>query len=517
MDRLKRLPVGIQSFEKLITTDCLYVDKTQQMYDLINRGSVYFLSRPRRFGKSLLLSTFKAIFEGKRDLFKGLAIDKTDFEWKKYPVILLTMPGLSQSDGTHELREKIRDDLRRVVEFHDIDIDMNRPIESIFKNIISQLTEDNKQVVVLVDEYDKPMLDVLVDSDRVQEVRQELHSFYGILKELDERIRFLFFTGVSRFSRTSIFSGLNQLQDISLSGQAHDICGYTDKEMDCYFKQYYDRIIHRDADQSTRELLRIWYDGYQFHQEGAHVYNPFSVLNALDLKEIRNYWFASGTPSFLISLLKEDKFDLISLNELMISDRQMSDIMIERPKFMTVLYQTGYLTLKGFDWASNMYELRVPNQEVRTSLFDCLLESYTDLDVYTNVRPLTISVRKALFAHDIRLVIDHLKTVFAKIPYDINIPLERYYQTILYTIILLSGCDIIVEEATNDGRIDAVLTTPTHRYIIECKMDKSAEEALDQIKEKQYAKKYADDKRHIVLMGINFDSKKRTIVDWIVE
>ncbi len=513
MASLKNLPIGIQTFEKIITNNYLYVDKTQYLYDLIQGGAVYFFARPRRFGKSLTISTLKAIFEGKRELFKGLAIDQLEYDWKPYPVLRLDM-GLASGSDKRSVADNLIEMLETLTQRYNIPVPPVQTPNNFLARIIAYLKNHYQQrVVVLVDEYDKPLLDVIENQERVVEARDELRMFYAVLKDFDEDIRFLFLTGVSQFAKMSIFSGLNQLKDISLIEQASSLCGYTDEEVDRYFSDYCHRMMLRGED-DTRGKLKIWYNGYKFHQQGPAMYNPFSVLSALDIQEFRNYWFSTGTPTFLINLLKKYHFNLHSLNALEVPKSEISELVIEDPQWSTIMYQTGYATICDYNPVTQTYSLRIPNKEIHFSFFDRLLKGYIGNKSYNLVRPLTIQIYRALVKNDWPLVIEHLKTIFAKIPYEVSIPLEAYYQTIFYTSLLLSGLQVVVEETTNDGRIDCVVTTPTHRYIIEMKLDKPLAETFEQIERKQYAAKYADDERDLVEIGVIFDSKKRIITDW---
>lgn len=518
MAELKKLPIGLQAFDKILKGDYLYIDKTQLILDLIQTQNASFIARPRRFGKSLLLSTMQAIFEGKRELFSGLAIDQFDYDWQHHPIIKLTMSNIKiQKDKS--LNKPIFEMLSDCAQFHGIEIEETSSPGRFLIRLVQRLNQKyNTRVVILIDEYDKPILDV-INQPEMTHVRDELHNFYVVLKDLDHYLRFLFLTGVSRFSRTSIFSGLNQLTDISNDPKYSTLCGYTDEEVDHYFVDHIQTMQEATDQHNIREKLRTWYDGYKFHATGPAMYNPFSLMSALQSHQWENYWFSSGTPTFLVSLLRENKFDLQSLDELVMSSRQMSEMAIEQLELIPVLYQTGYITIDTYSPRSQIYKLTLPNYEVRISLFECLIRDYMKQAGmrYSSIQIFIAELEQYLVNNDLNHVIEMVKTIYAKIPYTIHIDLERYYQTIFYMIFLLSGFDIIVEEATNDGRIDIVVTTPTHRYIIELKLNKNAQEALNQIKQKQYAAKYADDKRSIILIGINFDSEKRMIDDWLYE
>jgi hypothetical protein len=516
MAGLKKLPIGLQAFEDFGKENCIYVDKTDLIYSLVKDKGVYFLSRPRRFGKSLLLSTIKAIFEGKRELFKGLAIDQTDYSWQQHPVILLSMSTIS-TKNYHDISTLLQKMLKKKALEHAVTLTPSSPSQMLME-LVHCLHEKYKQsVVVLIDEYDKPILDTISQPEALDDVRQELHNFYVVLKDLDPHLRFLLLTGVSRFSRTSIFSGLNQLADLSSDHAYNRLCGYTDEEVDHYLKDYIDVMKEEGVYDDVREQLRVWYDGYRFHHRGTPLYNPFSIMSALQQKELKNYWFSSGTPTFLVELLRKNHFDLQSLDHLVLSSRKMFAMGAEKLDMIPVLYQTGYATIKRFDQMTGIYRLSIPNAEVRQSLFDALLEDYVQDPAYTIIYSLLEDIKCAVLDGDFDRLIEHLKVIYAKIPYTVHIELERYYQTIFYMIFLLAGFEVIVEEATNDGRIDIVVATPTYRYIIELKLNKTAEEAMKQIKDKGYSTKYADDQRAIVLLGINFNSKTRMIDGWLCE
>lgn len=521
MAGLKKLPIGIQTFEDIIAHEYLYVDKTALIHQVITDGKVYFLSRPRRFGKSLLLSTMQAIFEGKRELFKGLAIDQLDYDWQHYPVILISMPGLTLDEKASDLREKIRSNLSDAIKTYNLEINHHEAIDIVLKDIVIQLAARGKKVVVLIDEYDKPILDCVGDADRVNAVRSELQIFYGILKSLDAHLKFLFLTGVSQFTKTSIFSGLNQLEDISLDKSTSALLGYTDQEIDVNFNDYF-LAMSPDANEKNnlRNMLREWYNGYKFHQQGQPVYNPFSVLCMLKKQTFGNYWFATGTPTFLIKELARSKVSALSFGALTASSDQLSNLMIEDMDFKTLLFQTGYFTLDSFNQRTMMYQLKIPNKEIYHSLYDCLLQSYVLKlpGVYSSIKAIIGHLEQELEQGRIEGVIDYLKTVFASIPSAIHVKLEAYYQSVFYAVLIGTGFKVILEDATNIGQIDMVLTTETHIYVIEFKMDPSLKKtpsvALSQIIDRRYWEKYRLQKKEIVLVGIAFSSKKKNIVAW---
>ncbi|MCF7800258.1 ATP-binding protein [Candidatus Babeliales bacterium] len=559
---LKKLPVGLQGFREIIEDDYLYVDKTEYLYNLIKGGKVYFLSRPRRFGKSLTCSTFEEIFSGNKELFKGFWIYNSDYEWKKYPVIHLSFTTLGYKTD-EELEENIIWFLNVVAKKYDIDISQAPSIGPKFYTLIEEIFKKHGPVVIIIDEYDKPLIEHITDSEKAQKNRDVLKSFYDTFKDVQKFLRFIFITGVSKFSKTSIFSSMNNLKDISLDDRVSTMLGYTKKEILETFSDYITRFSEQKQftkEQMMQELTE-WYDGYCFqkppfastvakamadrqvasedrpankqNEQNYKIYNPFSILLALDMQNIDNYWFQSGTPTFLIKLIKEQDYPLLKLEEkIEINQGSMGKFEVGHVPLENLLFQTGYLTITSYDSESFNFKLKFPNREVRDSFTKDIIESMTKLEVaqYSNYIK---EFRRSLFSNDLDKFFKTIHTFFASIPYDIQITagkkkqiseekrlrMEKYYQSIFYVTMKLIGMDVIVEDRTNIGRIDAVVKTNSHVYVIEFKINKSANKALEQIQDKKYYEKFRLEDKKLVLIGLNFDLKEKNVLKsgWVVE
>ena len=519
----KKLPTGIQSFSKLIEGNHLYVDKTETIHKLISSGSCYFLARPRRFGKSLLVSTLKEIFSGNRTLFESLAIEKTDYAWHKHPVIHLSFSAFS-SESADALKKDIVWTLQNIAEKHQIDIRRAPSIQTMFKTLIEQLSSKNK-VVVLIDEYDSPIIKNINTSAVADACREVLRNFYAVLKDADEYLAFIFVTGVTQSSKTTIFSGLNSLRDLTYSKDAALLLGYSHSELIDNFSSYIDRMALRNQISSEEiiEKLRYWYNGYQFREADTEaevpalrVYNPFSILLCLTEGTFSDFWTETGVPQFLPELIKAQQY---SVPEIEGSEVNRADIKIydfNKIKILPLLWQTGYLTIDSYDTATGNYKLRYPNQEVKLSFLDHLLSSFTETDIAPLKKHLQ-TLESAIKKNDLALFFKTFAIFFANVPYTIQLSMEKYYQTIFYVILRLMGAEVEVEVATNAGRIDAFLKTPSYIYIFEFKLNKTAQNALDQIKEMQYYQKFLHLNKQIFMVGVNFDTKIRNIDDWVIE
>ena len=450
---MKKLPIGIQTFEKLINDDCLYIDKTKLIYQLIQSGSVYFLSRPRRFGKSLLLSTLEAIFKGKKELFQGLWIYDQPFEWKEYSVIRIDF-SKKHIENSAELKEFIKIELKDIAESYNITL-VRENYDDIFAELIRKLAQISK-VVLLVDEYDKPILDHITDVKTAKEIQETLKSFYTVIKASDEYLKFILLTGVSKFSKVGVFSGLNNLEDITTSMDYSAILGYTQQELDFYFVDYIDALMKttKKNPENISQLIKQWYNGYRFTIAEIYVYNPFSTLLLFKHRQFKNYWFESGTPTFLIDLITENKFDVPTINHIAVGENAFSSYEIGRLSPIPLLYQTGYLTIK--DFKERLYTLGFPNLEVEDSFLQYLSEAYSQVSKEFTEDYLDKLIR-ALNRADIDVFFETLKVFFANIPYTLNIELEKHYQTIFYIIFTLLGLRIQAEVITNKGRIDIVI------------------------------------------------------------
>ena len=509
-----RYPIGVQSFEKLRKQSYIYIDKTDFIYELVKSSNCVFLSRPRRFGKSLLLSTIQAYFEGKKELFKGLAIEQLETEWQPHVVLTLSLAKYNSSiEGS--LEEILNNQFLTWEHLYDVKIKSTN-LASRFENIIrAAYLASGKPVVILVDEYDHPLIETMHDPERSEAHRLLLKSIYVNIKDLDQYIRFTMLTGVSRFSKMTIFSGLNNLQDISLNREYAAICGITDREITDNFRQGIERLAQEyDTDfDGAVALLKANYDGYHFAKTSPDIYNPFSLLWALKDSEIGAYWFQSGTPEFLIKRIQDsreflpDTFDE-TVDSWILSS---SDILDSRPT--ALLYQTGYLTIKRFE-KPDVYHLGIPNLEVRKGLFQNLARYYFDKDdtvIFNHVR----DVRKLLETRRIDEAMERLRTFMGGIPYEFaDKATELHYENNLFIIFMLIGVDARPEWHTSDGRIDLLLSMRNYIYIIELKRDGTPEEALAQIVKKDYARQFAGDPRPVISLGITFSTSTRNITAW---
>ena len=509
---MKKLPVGIQAIEEIINEGYAYVDKTDLIFDLITKGKYYFLSRPRRFGKSLLVSTLKAIFSGNKTLFKDCQINTKDYDWKKHPIIHLDFSEFP-TDTTEKLEIALREKLEYIAHAHETTL-KGSSLELQLGNLIKDLSRQNK-VVFLVDEYDKPLIDNLSRLDVAAANRNMLKSFLGVLKGLDNYLKFIFVTGVSKFSQVSLFSGINHLEDITIDSSYATLLGYTEEEINLFFK---DHLIEMSKKRKTTpqeliSLMRHWYNGYGFSRENASVYNPFSVLLFLKNGEINNYWFQTATPTFLINLIKKQTYPLNQISGIQVGNSIFNNFDLEKISLISLMWQTGYLTIKSYDPSTRLYYLDYPNEEVKVSFLEYLAEGITNMSM-PQATGCARECAQALYNYNLEEFFHKLKLFFADIPYDMHVSQEKYYQTVFYVIGKLIGLDAQLEVKTNIGRIDMVVTTDKLVYIFEFKIDASAEEALSQIRDNKYFEKYSDHKKKLILVGVNFDTKERNITDW---
>ena len=524
-----KLPIGIQDFEKIRTGGYLYIDKTEQVYRLASEGSYYFLSRPRRFGKSLLLSTIKALFLGKRELFKGLAIDKKeDWDWAIHPVLHLDL-NTEKYDSKEKLENLLNDFLvKEEAKYGRQESETSLGLR--FQGIIQRACEKTGQrVVILVDEYDKPMLQAIGNKELQDEYRGTLKGFYGALKSMDGCIRFAMLTGVTKFGKVSVFSDLNNLRDISLDYNYYDICGITGQELFMYFSELIDALAQRNklTREECIEKLRRMYDGYHFDEDSPGIYNPFSVLNTFLARKFGSYWFETGTPTYLVELLKRHYYNLEEMSKSEVTADVLNSIDAESHDPIPVIYQSGYLTIKGYDKEFQMYRLGFPNQEVEEGFIKYLAPFYLDnreeRSVF-DIRSFTSDVREG----NIEQFLSRLKSLFASAPYDsVKGDKENHFQNMMWVVFKMMGFYSQTEYHTSDGRIDLLLETPKYRYIMEFKLDGTAEEALRQIKDKNYQLQFFADSlahvdgqggaKHTYIVGVNFSKETRTIDKWLVE
>ena len=506
MDDL-RYPIGMQTFSNIIEEGYAYVDKTAYIKPLLRHGKYIFLSRPRRFGKSLLLSTLEAYFEGRRELFKGLAADSIDLDWTPYPVLRfdLNAEDFSKENGLESLLKGYLRDYEDLYGRRE----ENVTIAQRFKNLIKAAYDKfGRQVVILIDEYDKPLLEIEDYKEIFEKNQRTLKGFFGNLKSMDRYIRFAFITGVARFSKVSIFSDLNNLKDISMADDYADICGWSERELVDKFRPGIQTLAEkrREDFDVTLKALREYYDGYLFSEEGSRLYNPFSVLNALDLKRIDPYWFGTGTPTFLARRVKARGTFPPDISGQMCTREELIAVGLNDRNPIPLMFQTGYLTIADYHEDMNLYELRFPNREVEIGFYQQLLPIYVP-----EVKEIDSPFRFTLFKMDLYNgrpydFMERLKTLFKTIPGEDH--KEPTYRAITYLLAVLCGTPAIAEHHSYKGRSDLEVIAGRNVYVFEFKYNKSVAEAMAQIHDRDYAGRYAMDNRSVYLIGANFDEKK---------
>lgn len=517
---LKLYPVGIQTFERIRKENKLYIDKTEYVYRMTHSGGCYFfLSRPRRFGKSLLVSTFESYFSGKKELFEGLAIEKLEQKWMEYPVLHFDMSG-----GKHMEKEQLEDYLSNRLEAEEKKWGITHSKRGVNDRLTELITTayeiSGKQVVVLIDEYDAPMLDVAHERKTLDELRNVMRNFYSPLKMCEPMLRFVFLTGITKFSQVSIFSELNNIKNISLDDEYAGVCGITKEELLTQMSEDIDVLA--EALEMTREetiaKLKENYDGYHFSPASPDVFNPYSLLNCFDDKNFGAYWFSSGTPTYLINMLRKFKVLPAKIGR-SLARSSAFDAPTENLKTITpLLYQSGYITIKGYDKMSQLFTLDLPNKEIKVGLFESLLPYYLE-GMYAEegdvaIAQMSVLIRQGDMDGALRLLQEFLGTV----PYCNNTNYEGHYQQVLFIIFtLLTHFVVDVEVHTPNGRVDVVMETEDTLYLIELKLNKSAQAAMQQINLKQYDQRFARCGKPVVKVGINFDVKKGNIEDWTIE
>lgn len=518
IDLKRKLPIGIQTFEDIRTDNYLYVDKTALVWKMANTGKPYFLSRPRRFGKSLLLSTIEAYFLGRKDLFEGLAISQMEKEWQVYPVFHLDL-NARKYDSPEDLTAMLNQYLEKWEAIYG-DEKKDRQSEERFAYIIERAyLQTGKQVVVLVDEYDKPLLQALDNLPLFEEYRKMLKAFYGVLKSTDRYLRFVFLTGVTKFSQVSVFSDLNQLNDISMKPPYATICGITKQELIATFTPELEELAayNRLTLEETIQKMTTLYDGYHFCEYAEGMFNPFSVLNVFDGNKFDSYWFQTGTPTFLVKMLMESNYDLRTLVDgVEANAASFNEYRAESRNPIPLIYQSGYLTIKDYDSRFKIYQLAFPNDEVKYGFINFILPFYTNIS--DNEQDFYIGK----FIHElecgnITAFLTRLQTFFANIPYELNDQTERHYQTVFYLIFKLMGQFTEVEVRSAKGRADAVVKTPKYIYVFEFKLNGTAEQALQQIEDKGYLIPYQVDGREVKKVGVEFSASERNISRWLPE
>ena len=517
-----KYPIGIQSFDRIIEDGYVYVDKTDMIYSLVSEGSIYFLSRPRRFGKSLLVSTIKNYFLGRKELFKGLAIDKLEKDWNIYPVFHVDFNG---SDFTQEgvLEKRINGyvsdwEKKYGIDSQNNDLDLGGRF---IKVLEAAHNKTGRRAVVLIDEYDKPILDVLDLNQQLEDRhRNVLKAFYSVFKGADEHLQFVLLTGVTKFSQVSVFSGFNQPKDISMDARYETLCGITQEELESYFAEPIAEMAkdYRCNADEMKLRLKKQYDGYHFSKRLTDVYNPFSLLNAFDSQSVDNYWFRSGTPTYLIRLLSHFNENMNELTGKYYSMEEFVDYKADVEKPLPMIYQSGYLTIKDYNIDFNTFLLDFPNNEVKNGFLTMVASSYLKPKEETGgwIRDVVMAMRKG--------ETDNLKTLFtsflSSIPYTMRRKedekeRERYFQYTFYLIMrLISVYTVYTEKVQSHGRVDCIVETPQYVYIFEFKLDGTADEALQQIEDKGYAREYDSDKRQIFKIGASFSSETGTIGEW---
>ena len=514
----KKFPVGIETFQKLREQGYIYVDKTELIHRLISRGQYYFLSRPRRFGKSLLLSTIQAYFEGKRELFEGLAIERYEHDWAPHPVFHLNLVGFS-GDSVEGLESTLEEQFQEWEKTYGLQPEGFRFAERFTRLIRAAVEKTGRQAIILIDEYDKPLVANLDDTEAHDRFRNILKPIYSNLKRQDRYIRFALITGVSRFSRMSIFSDINNLFDISLVDEYSSICGITEREMLAGCRHGIERIAEKKewSFEETVAQLKRNYDGYRFSENCEDIYNPYSLMSAFAEGKIGSYWYATGTPSFLTDRMRDGDFRLQDLDreELDAASMMSSDSYLKTP--VALLFQTGYLTISGYDPTFDIYSLRIPNREVEMGLFKNLLPAYAGKSADGGFMEITDFVLN-VEAGDAEGFLTRLQSFLADIPYELskNKP-EVYFENNLYIIFKLMGYYVDAEYRTSDGRIDLLLKTDDYIYVMELKLNGTAQDAIDQIDAKGYTLPFRTDGRKLFKIGISFSKTTRNIDDWIIE
>ena len=513
----KIYPIGIQNFEKIRNDGYFYIDKTALMYQMVKTGSYYFLSRPRRFGKSLLISTLEAYYQGKKERFTGLAVQWLEKEWIKYPILHLDL-NIEKYDTPESLDNILEKSLTAWEKLYGAE-PSERSFSLRFAGIIERACKQaGQRVVILVDEYDKPMLQAIGNEKLQKQFRDTLKPFYGALKTMDGYIKFAFLTGVTKFGKVSVFSDLNNLDDISMRKDYVEICGVSDQEL----HENLDIELHEFAETQGLSYdklctkLKEYYDGYHFTHNSIGIYNPFSLLNAFKYKEFGSYWFETGTPTYLVKLLKKHHYDLERMAHEETDAQVLNSIDSESTNPIPVIYQSGYLTIKGYDERFGIYRLGFPNREVEEGFIRFLLPFYANVNKVESPFEVQKFVRE-VETGDYDSFFHRLQSFFADTTYEVIREQELHYENVLFIVFKLVGFYTKVEYHTNDGRIDLVLQTEKFIYIMEFKLNGTAEEALQQINDKRYALPFEADGRKLFKIGINFSEKTRNIEKWVVE
>ncbi len=512
-----KYPIGVQTFSEIIEEDYIYVDKTELVYRLVTENKYVFLSRPRRFGKSLLLSTIEAYFRGRHELFKGLAIEKLESEWEQYPVFRIDLTG-----RIYDTPEDVSRGLSITIEEWETEYGLKRgeaDVNDRFYRLIRQAAvRTGRKVVVLIDEYDKPIIDVLENGEMQERIRKRLQGFYSVIKKADEYIRFAMLSGVGKFAHLSIFSGLNNLKDISLDRRYATICGITESEMHEYFGASVERFSHVASmpEEDVWRSFKLRYDGYHFCEDCEDIYNPFSVLNAFDSCRVDDYWFRSGTPSFLVKLVRRNNFELGSVDDATATASQLSNITDSGINVVPLLYQAGYLTIKGTDKETGEYHLGFPNEEVSRGFWESFIQSYFPNASGNGTFSINAIIRDINSGRAEDFMV-RLQSLISDTPSDTERNKEIHFQNVMAIVGKMLGYRVRTEVHSGLGRCDMILETPRYIYIFEFKLDRSPKEALQQIVEKGYVLPFMADPRTKILIGADFSTELRTLSGWKIE
>lgn len=510
-----KYPIGVQNFTNLRQSEYVYVDKTHLIYRLVSTGKYYFLSRPRRFGKSLLVSTMEAYFKGQKELFKGLAIEDMEKEWNEYPVLHFDL-NAKKFDAVEDLYELVGRQLERYeLQYETVAVDQS--LDGRFYNLVMSIADKtHKRVVILVDEYDKPLLQTIGNSELQNTYREILKAFYGVMKSCDGQIHFGFLTGVTKFGKVSVFSDLNNLDDISMDPAYYEICGISENELNEYFDTEIGELaeVNELTKEQAYDRLRSEYDGYHFCENVSGIYNPFSVLSTLRKNRFGNYWFETGTPTYLVELLKKSDFQLDRIDGYKTGKDVLNGIDPDSP--VAMIYQSGYVTIKDYDSEFDLVTVGFPNKEVERGFLLFLLPFYTNLKKEDSNFFVSRAVQ-ALKNGDAEVFMSYMKSLLAGYPYDLIKDTENHYQNVVYlTLKLMSVYLVDAEFRTSDGRIDLLVRTDKYIYVMEFKYNGSAQEAMDQIESKEYPLPFAMDSRTIIKVGVNFSGETRNIENWII-
>ena len=522
----RRYPIGIQTFERIIEEKRVYVDKTGLVWKLANSSAFVFLSRPRRFGKSLLSTTLKSYFEGRRDLFEGLKIMEYEKEWKGYPVIHLDLSTAKDMGNAAKLRSGLKDVLEDYCAEYEVNAKSRTPGQCLKRIILSAYKKHESKVVVLIDEYDAPLLDVLHDNDRLEDMRSVMREFFQPLKACEGNIRFCFLTGITKFSQLSIFSTLNNISNMSMRPEYAAICGITERELTTVLREDVEMLAkkYECSYDEMHKLLKQHYDGYHFTRDSEELYNPYSLFNCFDQKEMGSFWFESATPTFLFRQMQRFGTDITGLDSIEAPETEFNLPTENLNNALPLLYQTGYLTIKDYDAFSKMYKLGIPNQEVRVGLTCGLIPMYTGVNSGNVQAGCAYKMYKSLISGDIDQALRELKAFLAGVPYVEGFKKklteaaarEGFYEYTFYLILSMLNVYVRTQVKCWTGRTDMIVFAPETIYVFEFKVGDTAEAALRQIEESGYAEQFATDGRNVVKVGVSFDIDTWTINEWQV-